>query len=918
MSLWSITAAKKKDDAVPGSSTWIRTELFKLHELMAHDFEQFSYSVATEFTWIDEQMEEVLNAKDVNPRLLLESPSKLRGGSSPVKQLRDEAIINLKSPIKTLNKDLSKLSPIRFKASHNATPKKLLSPEKFKIFKPINVYRKEEENSHISKIDHPERDLTLESGKTEEIPVNGESEKISDEIIDLNHQEARVIKEAINPDTRENKLQPTRAKENFNQISISNNDISDNENSFQAIRKSIIHNRNNHDSESSMAKALEEEIQSSSMVVNPSSHDPSNSILAQTSQKSEHASLQEESTSDFKKSQTPPPKAHKESKFLSHRESQGFALLPHRGPLSVKSAKKLPKEKSPQTQNLYSGPDEKSQSPTITKSLYPTLTNNNSSASTVFSPLKKTKGEEELDDDTSPRKQKKLERKEELDTFFKHSPPKVSPEKLKSPEKLISYSHNLDHSPLSTLFATVGSSLRKARQKFIKEASPLNDEEIMGSTAPQLSPSSKVDSKGSLKKSTLPSDVDMSPSKMQGKSVAISNNTEASHSNHSKNTKPPVLDSVTDTTSKRDELHDKSLDDSDEEFRKSTLKFSPVKSIYGSLILNMNKSVPGSPKKKSPKRSPEKTSDQKQNSASQPRSLTRISLSKQTDDSDQQRKSISRTGGLSSIPLELKTAKSRPKVIPVTNDQQIPAKRKPHEDSSTVPIRKVPAKVVAPSVQHAQKVHQAQQDAKRRRTADQLQSVLQKKALRVSNISHLPQKNEIDDKEHDHSHQSYQLQHPKSVNSNLPKSRFNAPSTATLMKTVVLQNALMSSESKEKRTNPFQVPSTNESSASVISRNAKSSTTVLPEIFSESEDDEEGSVLKDWANSPELKNALLSQQRIDPDKVFGPIAPLQMDEIFSQSRASKFRNRGSSAQWTGTDALTMQEIENYKHKVYKK
>lgn len=63
MSLWSISAAKKKDE-IPGSSKWIRNELFTLHDLIANDVEQFAYSVASEFTWIDEQMEEILNATE--------------------------------------------------------------------------------------------------------------------------------------------------------------------------------------------------------------------------------------------------------------------------------------------------------------------------------------------------------------------------------------------------------------------------------------------------------------------------------------------------------------------------------------------------------------------------------------------------------------------------------------------------------------------------------------------------------------------------------------------------------------------------------------------------------------------------------------------------------------------------------------
>ncbi|CAN6669778.1 hypothetical protein TRVA0_042S00386 [Trichomonascus vanleenenianus] len=86
---------------------------------------------------------------------------------------------------------------------------------------------------------------------------------------------------------------------------------------------------------------------------------------------------------------------------------------------------------------------------------------------------------------------------------------------------------------------------------------------------------------------------------------------------------------------------------------------------------------------------------------------------------------------------------------------------------------------------------------------------------------------------------------------------------------------------------------------------------VLPEIMSESEDDDDGSVLQDWANSPQLRDVLLKQQKVDPDSVFGPIAPLQMEEVFKSSRLSRFRPRSSSANWSGQDKLSQQEIDRY-------
>lgn len=93
-------------------------------------------------------------------------------------------------------------------------------------------------------------------------------------------------------------------------------------------------------------------------------------------------------------------------------------------------------------------------------------------------------------------------------------------------------------------------------------------------------------------------------------------------------------------------------------------------------------------------------------------------------------------------------------------------------------------------------------------------------------------------------------------------------------------------------------------------KQAPNPTTVLPDIFSESEDDEGGSVIMEWAQSPELRAILSEQQKVDPDSVFGDIAPLRMEEVF-KSGLSRFRSRSSSAAWTGQDQLSQQEIDSY-------
>lgn len=87
----------------------------------------------------------------------------------------------------------------------------------------------------------------------------------------------------------------------------------------------------------------------------------------------------------------------------------------------------------------------------------------------------------------------------------------------------------------------------------------------------------------------------------------------------------------------------------------------------------------------------------------------------------------------------------------------------------------------------------------------------------------------------------------------------------------------------------------------------------LPEIDTEDEDeeDEPGTAgIAGWAASPDLRAALMRQETMDPSQIFGPPAPLNMEEVFSKSkdRWHKFRARTSSANWSGSDGLTEEEM----------
>lgn len=87
----------------------------------------------------------------------------------------------------------------------------------------------------------------------------------------------------------------------------------------------------------------------------------------------------------------------------------------------------------------------------------------------------------------------------------------------------------------------------------------------------------------------------------------------------------------------------------------------------------------------------------------------------------------------------------------------------------------------------------------------------------------------------------------------------------------------------------------------------------LPEIETDEdeddEDDHKGLGVASWADTPELRRELMKQETVDPLQVFGPPAPLKLEEVFkNKDRWAKFRARTSSANWNGNDRLTEDEI----------
>lgn len=73
-----------------------------------------------------------------------------------------------------------------------------------------------------------------------------------------------------------------------------------------------------------------------------------------------------------------------------------------------------------------------------------------------------------------------------------------------------------------------------------------------------------------------------------------------------------------------------------------------------------------------------------------------------------------------------------------------------------------------------------------------------------------------------------------------------------------------------------------------------------------------GFAVPDWANPEKLYQQLARQDSMDPDSVFGPIGPLQLEEVFrgtNKDRLRRFRERTSSANWNlSGDGLTSEEV----------
>ena len=88
----------------------------------------------------------------------------------------------------------------------------------------------------------------------------------------------------------------------------------------------------------------------------------------------------------------------------------------------------------------------------------------------------------------------------------------------------------------------------------------------------------------------------------------------------------------------------------------------------------------------------------------------------------------------------------------------------------------------------------------------------------------------------------------------------------------------------------------------------------LPEIATDSEDEDSENefAVPDWASPSHVIDAIVHQDTfMNPEDIFGPMPELRLDEMFrNKDRHARYRARTSSANWSGTDRLTQEDVQN--------
>ncbi|KAJ1962286.1 hypothetical protein IWQ62_003578 [Dispira parvispora] len=69
-----------------------------------------------------------------------------------------------------------------------------------------------------------------------------------------------------------------------------------------------------------------------------------------------------------------------------------------------------------------------------------------------------------------------------------------------------------------------------------------------------------------------------------------------------------------------------------------------------------------------------------------------------------------------------------------------------------------------------------------------------------------------------------------------------------------------------------------------------------------------------WATSPAVRDALMRQNRLNPERIFGKVRPIKVEDIFNK-QDRRYRIRSSSANWSGSDKLSVTEEKEYEKRM---
>ncbi|KAJ1648907.1 hypothetical protein IWQ61_009840 [Dispira simplex] len=69
-----------------------------------------------------------------------------------------------------------------------------------------------------------------------------------------------------------------------------------------------------------------------------------------------------------------------------------------------------------------------------------------------------------------------------------------------------------------------------------------------------------------------------------------------------------------------------------------------------------------------------------------------------------------------------------------------------------------------------------------------------------------------------------------------------------------------------------------------------------------------------WATSPAVRDALMRQIQLNPERIFGKVRPIKVEDIFNK-QGRRYRIRSSSANWSGADKLSVTEEKEYEKRM---